>query len=522
MATIAFRVLPQGDSVTSKDGWAAFLNRDRWDDWSKYCTQFYLSVVDPEGRLHNIGHVKIGQLGLKPHAPSSSLPKGHRKPSLFETFSKLDDAFFSVGQDEDYYTNLLSLSDQVGEHILDALNDVAASKGHWMRSKSESVMQESLLRSVTATTVEGRFRRIAHGDAQSTKYDFSYSLPKFLRGGGPPLRLQFGVDPKSSIPTNVHVLIGRNGVGKTTLLTLMTKALVEQDSTARTAGSFKLIEETKSGKFANVATVSFSAFDDIDLLPDREAKEGTLGFSHISLRAWTSDSPTASIRTKTPDALAKEFVKCLTECRIGARRKRWTRAMEILESDPIFKASNLVGLIDPGSETSSGHSRALSIFKKLSSGHKIVLLTLTRLVQVVEERTLVLLDEPEAHLHPPLLSAMIRAISELMVKRNAVAIIATHSPIVLQEVPATCVWLLDRFDGVPTAARPAIETFGEAIGILTREVFSLELVKSGYHQLLREVRDSSITYEDAIRSIGGQLGAEGRAVLRGMFLNPEN
>ncbi len=40
----------------------------------------------------------------------------------------------------------------------------------------------------------------------------------------------------------------------------------------------------------------------------------------------------------------------------------------------------------------------------MSSGHAIVLLTVTKLVARVEEKTLVLIDEPESHLHPPLLS----------------------------------------------------------------------------------------------------------------------
>jgi predicted ATP-dependent endonuclease of OLD family len=51
-----------------------------------------------------------------------------------------------------------------------------------------------------------------------------------------------------------------------------------------------------------------------------------------------------------------------------------------------------------------------------------VLLTITRLVETVEERTLVLLDEPEAHLHPPLLSAFVRSLSDLLINRNGVAI----------------------------------------------------------------------------------------------------
>jgi predicted ATP-dependent endonuclease of OLD family len=163
----------------------------------------------------------------------------------------------------------------------------------------------------------------------------------------------------------------------------------------------------------------------------------------------------------------------------------------------------------------------LKTFKDLSSGHKIVLLTLTRLVEKVEERTLVLIDEPEAHLHPPLLSAMTRAISELLVKRNGVAIVATHSPIILQEVPKSCVWILDRILTASKAERPSIETFAESVGILSREVFQLELSQSGYHQILGDLWQNSASYADALDQLGGQLGAEGKAVLRGMYLNDE-
>jgi predicted ATP-dependent endonuclease of OLD family len=86
----------------------------------------------------------------------------------------------------------------------------------------------------------------------------------------------------------------------------------------------------------------------------------------------------------------------------------------------------------------------VAAFNTLSSGHKIVLLTMTRLVELVEQRTLVLIDEPEAHLHPPLLSSFVRALSALLKRRNAVAIIATHSPVVLQETPRRPQrWLLE-------------------------------------------------------------------------------
>ncbi|MDX8124411.1 AAA family ATPase [Janthinobacterium sp. GMG2] len=524
--SLQFYVLPQPEkNPANTKGWSAYLDTDYWDDWGKYRTQFSLTVVDPKGKKHQIGQVKIGSRGLKPHASGPNVPPGHRYPDLEKSFSQLDidKEFFSLGQDEEYYSNLNTLGDPIREQILVALRDVAWDNELWKATQDEIVMGESLLRYVTHSTVEGQFRRMARGDARVTSYKFSYAPPKRLGDGSPPFKLQFSVNPRSPIPTNVHVLIGRNGVGKTRLLSLMTKALVAKDATAKQSGKFELSEEgTNSGKFANVVAVSFSAFDEAELLPDRGSSPDALGFSFIGLRGWTSDSPTATIKPKSPQMLATEFCNSLKECRIGVRRRRWAEVIGTLQSDPVFKAAQLTDMIEADISEEDELEGVLKTFKALSSGHKIVLLTLTRLVEKVEERTLVLIDEPEAHLHPPLLSAMTRAISELLVKRNGVAIVATHSPIILQEVPKSCVWIINRILTSSKAERPTIETFGESVGILSREVFQLELSQSGYHHILNDARREATTYKEAIELLGNQLGAEAKAVLRAMYLSDES
>jgi predicted ATP-dependent endonuclease of OLD family len=138
-------------------------------------------------------------------------------------------------------------------------------------------------------------------------------------------------------------------------------------------------------------------------------------------------------------------------------------------------------------------------------------------VELVDEKTIVLLDEPEGHLHPPLLAAFIRCLSDLLVKRNGVAIIATHSPVVLQEVPRSCVWKLRRSGAVSVVERPTIETFGENIGVLTREVFGLEVTRSGYHQLLINAVESNLSYQQVVDQFNTQLGAEARAIIQALI-----
>ena len=181
---------------------------------------------------------------------------------------------------------------------------------------------------------------------------------------------------------------------------------------------------------------------------------------------------------KDRQALRREFLRTVQGL-TGARRRRWERALATLETDPLFRDAEISVGADPSS-VAGGEAQAL--FESLSSGHKIVLLAMTHLADSVAERTLVLIDEPETHLHPPLLSAFIRALSDLLIDRNGVAIIATHSPVVLQETPRTCVWKLRRSGSLQTADQPEIETFGENVGILTREAFGLEVTRSGFHR----------------------------------------
>jgi predicted ATP-binding protein involved in virulence len=140
----------------------------------------------------------------------------------------------------------------------------------------------------------------------------------------------------------------------------------------------------------------------------------------------------------------------------------------------------------------------------------------------VEEKTLVLIDEPEAHLHPPLLSAFVRALSELLINRNGVAIIATHSPVVLQEVPKSCVWKLRRNGNISITERPEQESFGENVGVLTAEVFGLEVTNAGFHKILSDLVNQNDTFDSVIEDLDGQLGMEGKAIVRGLLYDKNN
>ncbi|WP_029555518.1 AAA family ATPase [Xanthobacter sp. 91] len=514
-----FRVA-DSDNVQGEPG-DVILIMDGWNDWFVWVTQFYAIAVLPDGRREKIGHVKVGREGMTRADASSRLPA---------QFPSLAAGWFSIGQSENYYETLTALGPEFRRWFLESLQDCAWDLSILDRHATEPVMNESLLRDIDIARVRNRFHRLAHGNAALTPFAFKYRIPVETPDEAA-LELTFEVRPESLPPSNVHVLIGRNGVGKTRCFDLLGRAFLNLPLAGGVApGMIEPLEGSIYGQkeeydFAGLVTVSFSAFDKYGpLLPNPATLSKRYAYVGLTKRPASGLLPTgggvapaavAQINVKTYGDLLAEFVQGVEECRKGARRDRWAAALRTLESDPLFEEVNTSAIADL--DNANWKEDAAKLFGDLSSGHSVVLLTITKLVELVEEKTLVLIDEPEGHLHPPLLSAFVRALSDLLIDRNGVAVVATHSPVVLQEVPKDCVWILSRSGRSSRLDRPETETFGENVGSLTREVFGLEVVQTGFHRMISEAavgRD----YEAVLAMFDGKLGGEAKALARTLTL----
>lgn len=478
-----------------------YLIEDNWDDWGKYSTMYDLVYISPENEEKYIGKVKIGE---------KNMGSTQRRPNIPLDFEELNKNFFSLGQSDYYYENLKELNKKYELRVLERLNDIAFDLRLFDDVRKYQVTTESLMRSVNDTTIRNQFNRISHGGARLTEYSFNFKLEA--------LKLEFEVLPNLELPTNVHAIIGRNGVGKTRLLKEMIKSIIGSEGTAK--GKFEFTGQEiwfkETPPFANVICVAFSAFDDFNSLKAEERREESK-VSFVKLGLPTPMSPLDNI----VNSISNDFARSLRECFRRDRKRLLKLVLEILERDIIFREADILSL-ESGVDQDDFERRASIAFNKLSSGHKIILLTFTKLIGTLVEKSLVLLDEPEVHLHPPLISSFIRGLSELLRDRNAVAIIATHSPVVLQEVPKRCAWKLRRCgDAVVSAERLRIECFGENIGVLTRDVFGYELSNSGFCKLLQDAAEEHRDYEHIINLFNNELGVEAKGILRAILYDIE-
>ena len=482
-----------------------FLCEDNWDDFG-YKTTFHARYYDCVGESLELGSVQIGFKGMKEGKTIDNIPN---------SFQALPNEFFSLGISEEYYEKISKLEDSVREQIYTSLHDMAYNLEIFDSNEDELVVQNSLLRGHSAFTIRSQLNRISKGGARLTPYHFQFnSAEQTDESDFSQISLNFDVIPDSNPPTNIHVIIGRNGTGKTRLLQDMIRSLQTGDTV------FGYFEEsdnpygTEMNLFANVLCVAFSPFDDFSSVS--ENKDSILPFSFIGL-----DKQGPNLLKTLKEQFVENFANCMSN---QSKKKRWVNTIQILKSDPVFDESQVQRFIaewikDKEDEKTVAKDSIKQTFSKLSSGHKVILLIITACVDKLEEKSIVFLDEPENHLHPPLLSAFTRALSYLLIDRNGVAIISTHSPVVLQEVPSSCVWALRRVNTMLIAERLGTETFGTSISSLTSEVFGLEITEAGFHSMIRDdvFNDPQINYEDIMNKYNKQLGNEAQSILRSLI-----
>lgn len=529
----------------AKEKGVVYLIYNHWDDYS-YCTTFtaYYKYDDFVNAVE-LGTVKIGCISLSSKVESVNSTNGYSSYSIkklipTEVFNELPDDFFSLGQEIGYYKRVNEFFEDESTEYYDALKDLSYNYNRFMDLYYgvESCLRNSLMRNLYISNIE-QFNRITKGEAELTKYSFAFKYNEE--------QININVTPDSIPPTNIHILIGRNGVGKTWLLRNIACKLLENsdisiaelEKSKKYSISDEFSIECPQNSFAGIIGLSFSVFDDalsIDMInaKDKDQKlidEFRKKYQYIG--SISKNQKDGKKKIKSVDDLSNEFLEALKKISISKNKvETYLDTCKNLNTDPMFYDNGFIKILETyfennnkeGSYLSEDNERTINgkkatkevedNFGKLSSGHMIIILSLTLLAESIHEKTIVLIDEPETHLHPPLLSTYIRTLSYLLVKKNAVALIATHSPIVLQEVPKDCVNKVDRTKKDMYFSKIKIESFATSTDSLTREVFGLELIKTGFYQLIERELESD--FEKTFKKFDNNVGYLGQVLIQSL------
>ena len=493
----------------------AVLRRDQWDDFG-IKSLFHLTLHLHPSSQHAIGSVKIGQLG---QTSGRTIMPDNR-------FRALSTNYFSLGQNFSYYENLKLLGSDVYERVLRGLRDTVLDQTILSRAQGERVWSDSLLRMSSAERAlldaPSIFSTSPPVSTGEINFAFSTSV------GGNWFDTNFAFSNSSPLPSRVNAIIGYNGSGKTQLLANLALAATSKKGPEKSSPKHGSISSATPVLFSSVITVSYSAFDTFTL-PDQmwgatEQHQATrqladhgevFGYAYFGLRekfdSTSSTDTKENQRLKSIDSIREEFSAALRSASTPRRRPVLSRALSILFQDPSFGRPGIVqelevGQVDPWIE----------YFDNFSTGHKIVLNVITQLISRCDPKSLVLIDEPESHLHPSLLAAFLQALTTVLNEFDSYAVVTTHSPVVLQEIPKKYVQIISRFGNSTQITTPTGETFGENVATLTREAFGLDNVRSDYHSVLERLAlDLSLVEIEEL--FDGELSGNARAYLLTLF-----
>lgn len=522
------------------------LTASDWDDYS-FKTDFVVWMHNVRtGIKHGLGTIKIGYKGQA--EGTWTINKINNKVT-----KKLDGEFFSMFNSEDSYEaifkyfeieykellkiNAIENNENKEEFVnrnvvslLSGLNDVVYNETLKKDTSiaEELVFKSSFLRSTSIETILYSYDDIVHQKKGITNFEIRVENLKF--------RSSEVLKPSS----NIHAIIGSNGCGKSYILDLIVANYIN-----------KIDKRIKK-----LMIISFSPFDKLTsykkyLLLDSNVKINYIGIKDFYIHVNNVERKVFE-KLKSKEEIQKDFIdgfylaikKDLDLVRYIFEQLKENHPNSQLENSQLDEIINLN--TDENSESkrldleknlsdNELKQKNISKFEELSSGYQMIIYTLFSLIAHMERGTVVLYDEPEVYLHPPLMLTYIKILREIFIRKNGMGVFATHSPIILQEIPKSCVNIIKKIkdDGSISYSPLKPESYASSITSINNEVFKLETIKTGFYKDIYkecEMIDASeeskeLSNEDKITkvldSFQNQVGDEGLAIIYDFFYKDE-
>lgn len=453
-----------------------------WDDdgFETLFDVYYQGALSETPRL--LGSTKILQRGR----PTTSLPR--RMPR------GLPPGTGSLGQTIDFYRAVEELGASVSNAVLSALRDVTRDEDARREIEGTPGFAESLLRfSEAARIFRFRDRPLHRTGPPPENVIFSYT--GMLPGFGQPHQVEFSFSPKPTRLGRMVALVGRSGTGKTTLLARLASALWGLPQ-SRMMNEQLLPHRPPIGR---VIAVSYAALDAFARPPHRFGRTAERpAFDNYCYCGFRG--PKGELST---ELLIDTMKADLEEIRRLGLRDSW---LQMVESIGLNEDPAVARRFDDDAAFLAGA-------RHLGAGHKIALSALTRLLALLRNGAFVLFDEPEQHLHPSLLSSLLRVLHDWLERFDAHCVVATHSPIVLQEIPGRNVRVLDRIGEIPIVRTYEDESFGQNLSDIVTQIFGVRERERNYATFLSELLGQGFSAAEIEQAFGRPLSFHARMAL---------
>ena len=427
-----------------------YLKSILWDDYG-HKTSFNLQYIDQEGNYSSVGRVKICK--KNENKTLDVIPK---------SFTSLDLNYCSLGQDTSYYSNIKKVLGDDAKAFLYAMRDAAVFSRISDDFINDSGFRHSLLRDNSADTALNIGRYVLAGFDPDDRVNFTYKTRlAYAPNIEFNIKFDFGKINKEDNFNRVIAIIGENGVGKTSLLSNLAKSIAKQQ---------KDCFQPHYPIFTKVVAASYSVFD---------------RFYDIDARAFNFEY--CGMHNNEGGLMNLEQLK--------ARHKRNAETINALNRGLNLK--NFLGKVLPNDMLESLFEENLEnkfkydvyedYYGKMSSGQTMLTNLIIDVTANVRSNCLIMIDEPEVHLHPNAITQIINVVNLVCERFSSCCIMATHSPLVIQSLLSRNVLIMERdIDGMPIVRQRRVESLGENLTTINEEIFSNGQRDKYYKRLIKK------------------------------------
>lgn len=498
----------------SDDSADFFLEKNEWNDFG-YHTMYHLHATD---KLTSEGNVYLGYIRIMKHGQEKhDIYLLNKKQGKQIIFSELPEDFVSLTTSIDVFKGLnkyLSQKDRLlfieQMHLI--LNEESK---YYKLVYEDDCFETSLLRDTTMNNYSLKKGTSLLMD-KTTYYNLQLQAIKInFANMDESTDLNFSCLPKfqsNNIPNGVITFIGKNGSGKSTSIYNLAKLLYAYpDQRFRLKEKIGVIKPNDIG-INKLFLLSYSPFDNFVLpgiggedyrviLEGLKNNDGRFVFCGIrdvkkefesilenpqkdTYEKLFEDIRLDATSLKPINVLADEFVQAMSTLEYNTERNKIWDKIEKMSRGKFPEIQELMDelfILD--------NEERKEQFLRLSTGYKYFFHSLAHIIAYIEEDSIVLFDEPENHIHPPMLSFMISSLRNILSKYQSVMLIATHSPVIVQETFSKNVFVVRRFEDKTVMSHPQIETYGANISEITSEVFDLTTDITKYYEAFESLYD---------------------------------